>query len=165
MNTIEFIRMSLDFSQGWAKSILEDMKDAPLTQPTSDGGNHPLWLLGHITHSESTLLDQFILGKPNRFEAWGELFGMGSTPVPEADRYPSMDELFAQFDAVRADALAHLATLSEADLDKPSHAPEAFGPVFATVGSCYSAMITHVPFHAGQAADARRVAGRKPLMG
>lgn len=69
-----------------------------------------------------------------------------------------------KFEEVRAASLAHLDTLSEADLDKPSHAPEEFGAFFGTVGACYAAMTTHVSFHAGQVADARRAAGRSPLM-
>lgn len=144
--------------------LIGDMQDAPLTQPTSSGGNHPLWVLGHLARAESDLLDGFILGKPNRFPDLESAFGMGSTPTTDASQYPSMDELMGKFEEVRAASLAHLDTLSEADLDKPSHAPEEFGAFFGTVGACYAAMTTHVSFHAGQVADARRAAGRSPLM-
>lgn len=164
MNTIDFIKMSLESSRGWAMGLIGDMQDAPLTQPTSSGGNHPLWVLGHLARAESDLLDGFILGKPNRFPDLESAFGMGSTPTTDASQYPSMDELMGKFEEVRAASLAHLDTLSEADLDKPSHAPEEFGAFFGTVGACYAAMTTHVSFHAGQVADARRAAGRSPLM-
>lgn len=164
MNTIEFIKMSLESSKGWAMGLIGDMKDAPLTQPTSSGGNHPLWVLGHLSRAESDLLDGFILGKPNRFPELESDFAMGSNPTTEASRYPSMEELMGKFEEVRAASLSHLDTLSEADLDKPSHAPEEFGAFFGTVGACYAAMTTHVSFHAGQVADARRAAGRQPLM-
>ena len=163
MNTIDFIKTSLASSQGWALGLILGMKDAPLTQPTSNGGNHPLWVLGHIVRAESDLLDAFILGKPNRFPEL-EAFSMGTTPTTDAGQYPSMDELLGKFEEIRAASLAHLETLSEADLDKRSHAPEEFGPSFATVGAVYSAMSTHTSFHAGQVADARRAAGRDVLM-
>ena len=69
-----------------------------------------------------------------------------------------------KFAEIRAATLAHLDTLSEEDLDKPSHAPEEFGELFATVGACFAAMCAHVAFHGGQVSDARRAAGRAPLM-
>ncbi len=163
MNTIDFIKSGLESSKGWATGLLEDMQDAPLTIPTPNGGNHPLWVLGHLTYSESFLFDEAILGKPNRFAEWGELFGAGSTPVAEADRYPSMSDLFSQWETIRAEAVAHLESLTPDDLDQRSHAPEEYGPMFATVGSCYGAMTGHPQYHAGQVADARRAAG-KPLL-
>lgn len=162
MNTIEFIRSGLDLSKQRAVGLLQDMQDAPLTAPTP-GGNHPLWVLGHLTVSESFLFDGAMRGLPNRFAPWIELFGAKSTPVADASRYPAMPELFAAWDAVRADALAHLDTLSPDDLDQKSYAPEKYGPNFATLGACYNMMINHPHFHAGQVADARRAAGKPPL--
>ena len=164
MNSIDYIKMALENGKGWATGLISDMKDAPMTQPTSNGGNHPTWILGHLVRSESDLLDGFILGQPNRFPELESLFAMGTTPTTDASQYPSIDELMGKFEVVRAATLAHLNTLSEADLDISSHAPEKFGPPFATVGACFAAMSGHISFHAGQVADARRAAGRDPLM-
>ena len=164
MKTTDFIKQALESSRGWALGLITDMQDAPLTTPTSQGGNHPLWVVGHIVHSESNLLDGFILGQPNRFPEWEGLFSMGSTPSNDASQYPTMDELLGKFEEMRAASLAHLNTLSDDDLDQPSHAPPEYADFFGTVGACYAAMITHVGFHAGQVADARRAAGRTPLM-
>jgi hypothetical protein len=160
---MDYIKMSLENGTGWAMGLINDMKDAPLTQPTPNGGNHPLWVLGHIVRAESDLLDGFILGQPNRFPEL-EVFSMGNTPSTDVSGYPSMDELLGKFEEIRGATLAHLATLSEEDLDAKSHASEDFGPPFATVGACFAAMSTHMSFHAGQVADARRAAGRDPLM-
>ena len=163
MKTTDYIKLGLEASKGWALGLITDMKDSPLTSPTPNGGNHPLWVLGHIVRAESDLLDGFILGEPNRFPEL-ENCAMGNQPTGNAADYPSMDELLAKFEEIRSASLAHLDTLSEEDLDQKSHAPEEFGGGFATVGSCFSAMQTHVAFHAGQVADARRAAGREPLM-
>ena len=156
--------MSLENGAGWTMGLLNDIKDAPLTQPTPNGGNHPTWALGHIIYSESSLLDGFILGKENRFPELEEKFVNGTTPSTNADDYPGIDELMAKFQEMRAATIAHLDTLTEADLDKPSHAPEDFGPQFGTVGACFAAIPLHMSFHTGQIADARRAAGREPLM-
>lgn len=163
MNTVDFIRTLLESSQGFALRLIEDMKEAPLTPPTSKGGNHSLWVLGHLVRSESDLLDGLILGQPNRFPEL-EACSMGQAPSTDAADYPSMDELMGKFQEIRAATLAHLDTLSDEDLDQRSHAPEEYGDSFSTVGACFSAMATHMAFHAGQVADARRAAGREPLM-
>lgn len=164
MKATDFIRFSLASSRGWAMGLISDMQDAPLTQPTPNGGNHPLWVLGHIVRAESDLLDGFILGQPNRFPELESLFSMGTTPTTDADQYPSMEELMDKFEEIRAASLAHLESLTDDDLDRPSHAPEEFGEFFGTVGACYAAMSSHVSFHAGQVADARRTLGRPPVM-
>jgi hypothetical protein len=89
MNAIDYIKMSLKNGKGWAMGLISDMKDSPMTQPTPNGGNHPLWVLGHIVRAESDLLDGFILGQPNRFPEL-ECFSMGQTPSTNASDYPSM---------------------------------------------------------------------------
>ena len=163
MNSTSFIKMALENGKGWTLGLVNDMKDAPLTQPTPNGGNHPLWVLGHIVRAESDLLDGFILGQPNRYPEL-ECFGMGKEPSTNADDYPSIDDLLGKFEEIRSATIAHLDSISDDDLDQKSHAPEEFGELFGTVGSCFAAMITHMAFHTGQVADARRAAGRPPLM-
>lgn len=164
MTTIDFIKMTLGTSKQWALELINDMREAPLTQPTPNGGNHPLWILGHIVRAESDLLDIFIQGKANRFPELEIDFAMGSIPTTDPDRYPSIDELLVKFEEIRAASLAYLDTISDQQLGNASHAPDQFGPAFSTVGACFAAMSTHVSFHAGQVADARRAAGREPMM-
>lgn len=165
MNAIEFVRHGLESSYGWTAGLLRDMQDSPLTFPTSNGGNHPLWVLGHLVFSESTLFDQCILGGENRYLEWRELFGVGTTAVANVDQYPSMADLFDHWEQLRAEVLAYLDTLNEQDFDRESHAPEEMGPMFGTVGGCFNAMIGHPQFHGGQVSDARRAAGKTPLFG
>ncbi len=164
MNTRDFIKLSLEMSKGWISGLLADMQDQPTTQPTSNGGNHPLWILGHVVQAESFLLDECIQGKPNRFPELKELCGIGSVPQTDASKYPSMDDMFASFEQVRGDVIALLDTIGEDDLDKATAAPTEFADWFGTYGQCFSAMIVHPSFHAGQVSDARRAAGRGPLM-
>jgi len=163
MNTIEYIKISLETGRAWATGLIVDMKDAPLTQPTSNGGNHPLWVLGHLVCAEAGIFDGFVLGQRNRFAELNELFGIGSTPSSNADDYPPFDELMSKFEEIREAVLAHLDTLTDADLEKPSHAPEKYGKGFSTIGGCYITLTIHPVFHAGQVADSRRALGRSPL--
>lgn len=164
MKATQFARSAMENGQGWVMALIADIKDEPLRRPTNNGGNHPLWVLGHLAHSESQLFDVFILGKENRFPELAAMFSMKSEPSSDASRYPSMDELMEKFTAVRAESLAHLESLTDEDLDAPTNVPEDMAAFFGTVGLCYAALANHQMFHGGQVADARRAAGRPALM-
>ena len=165
MNTIEFIKMGLEVSKNLTLGLIDDMKDAPLTQPTSNGGNHPLWILGHLAYSEANVVHHIISGNENPLIGWKDIFGGGSEPVADANHYPSFDELRQKFEEVRAHTLKVLSTLSADDLDAPSKncPPEREG-FFGTVGQCFAVLILHPAMHRGQVADARRMVSREPLL-
>jgi hypothetical protein len=150
---------------GWGRPVFEDMRDAPVTFPTPNGGHHPLWGLGHLQFAEGSIVNGLIKGEDNPYEELAPLFWQGTQPVADAEEYPSMDELFAKYDKARAETIALLDTMTDDDLDKPSHAPPEFGDGANTIGKCFAMLIMHAAFHGGQVADTRRAAGRQPLMG
>ena len=165
MNGVQTIRTSLEIGQQFSLTLLDDMKDIPLTFPTSNGGNHPLWVLGHLTYSEASLIDVLMLGKEHPFPEWKEIFDAGTEPVDDASQYPSFDEVHQKFQAVRANTLQFLETLTDADLDQESKGcPEDYKDMFGTYGKCLIVLTLHPMMHHGQVADARRMAGRNKLM-
>ena len=151
MNGIAAIKAGLDTSRQWLMALVADIEGAELTSPTPRGGNHPVWVLGHTIHSEASLVSGFVLGRPNPLARWDDLFDMGSQPVSDASKYPSVPELLAEFDKVRAETLKLLDGLTDADLDKPSLAPPELAGMFGTIGQCLAAISLHLTFHAGQA--------------
>jgi hypothetical protein len=165
MTAKDVIRLSLNQTKGRLTSLLADMKDQPTVAPTPRGGNHPLWVLGHLAYAEAGLVSGFIKGEANPLAKWEKLFGMGSQPLPDASKYPAWDELVSEYEQVRANTLRLLDTYSDADFDRPSKAPENLSDVFGTVIQVFLVLSSHTAFHAGQVADARRAAGKKPLMG
>lgn len=165
MKAIDVIKMSLEQSTAWVMELIMDMRDAPTTAPTPNGGNHPLWILGHVTYSEAELRDEFIFGKANPLAEWKEIFGQGSQPSDDPSQYPPFDEVAAKFGEVRFETLKILESMSDDDLDQPSQVPEEAKDFFGTIGQCLSAIPLHLVYHGGQVADARRAAGRPPLMG
>jgi hypothetical protein len=164
MNGIAVLKEGLAQSKDWMMALITDMKDAPTTFPTPKGGNHPLWVIGHLAYSEASIINGFVLGEQNPLAKWESLFGMGSEPVADASKYPSMDELRAAFEQVRGRTLQLLDSYTDADLDRPSKAPPEYKAFFGTIGQCLITTCIHVTFHAGQAADARRTLGRKPVL-
>ena len=163
MKTTDYIKMSLETSKSFTLGLIDDMRDAPLTQPTVKGGNHPLWILGHLVYSEASIVHHHILGNENPLAEWKEIFGGGSTPIAEADPYPALDELMQKYEEVRAETLRVLDEFSDEDLDQPSHnCPPDREAFFGTVGKCFMMASLHPALHYGQVADARRTLGRKP---
>jgi hypothetical protein len=164
MKTVDFIRISLDASAAGILPLIEDMKDHLLTFPTPNGGNHPLWILGHLAWSEGQVIQQVMLGRPNPVGHWASLFGIGSQASAEAALYPSYEEALKAFQDQRAETLKVLDTLNDDDLDRPSAGcPPEWKANLGTYGDCFRVIIFNTLHHRGQAADARRAAGRKPL--
>ena len=165
MNSVDFIRMSLDMSKNWLLGLAADMQNEPLVAPTPHGGNHPLWCVGHLAFSEANLVNVMAQGKPNPLADWEVLFNQGTEAKQDASAYPPFEEVMAAFESVRNDTLAYLDTLTPDSLDAPSKAEGEMAEWFGTVGSCLAAIPIHFAFHGGQISDARRAAGRPPLMG
>jgi len=163
MKTTELIRKSLDGAKMWLLALVQDVKGAPLTAPTPRGGNHPLWVVGHLAFAEASMVSQFILGQGSPLAEWEPLFGKGSQPASDAGKYPSMDELLAELEKVRTRTLEVLGSMTDEDLSKPSKAPADRAALFGTVGQCFVMISHHMTFHAGQVADARRAMGKTPV--
>lgn len=165
MQATELMRRMLVFLDKFAMPCFEDMRDAALTQPTSHGGNHPHWLIGHLAMAEGGITGM-VTGEPNVNDDLKDHFGQGTEPSKTGAGYPSYDELLERYRAARARTHALLEKLSDEDLDKPPRAcPAEMLEWFPTVGDALMLVGLHQEFHMGQLADARRAAGRKPLFG
>lgn len=165
MNATDLLQQQMTMTKMMTTALLEDLADAPLTAPTAHGGNHPLWIAGHLVFSEAGLVNYMALGRPNPLEDWKQVFGRGTQPEYDAAHYPvAIPEILAKWEEVRAGTLAELTKLTDADLDTPSakFAPER-AAMFGTYGRVFSAVATHPLMHRGQLADARRSLGRQPL--
>ena len=164
MKAIELIRWAMRASEEGTNRIVADMRDAPLTQPTSQGGNHPLWVLGHLAYIEGAI-PHVLLGEPNPVEHWAPLFAPGSRPTTDPAAYPSFDEVLTKYRDLRARNVKLLDEIGEAGLDRvPKMIPPGFEDAMKTFGHTFLLITLHNMVHYGQVADARRAAGREPLM-
>src|SRR5437763_16229502 len=108
MNALAAIRIALKFSDMSMKHLGE-MSDAPLVRPGPWGGNHAMWIAGHLTVVEGRL-QQMLHGTPNPVHQWKPLFDWRSEPTDDPADYPPFDdvgqkvrELAGQTHAVLAD--------------------------------------------------------------
>ena len=164
MKAIDLIRWALQMTGEATPALVKDMRDAPLTQPTSRGGNHPLWVLGHLAWVEGSI-PGVLSGEPNPVEHWAPLFASGTKPTADPKAYPPFEEVLATYRDLRAKTLQRLEETGEAGLDHvPPNVPPGFEDAMKTVGRAFLLIALHNMVHYGQIADARRVAGREPLL-
>jgi hypothetical protein len=159
MQSIDLIRDNLRTSRDLVLARVEDMREHDLVFPTSNGGCHTLWILGHLAYIETLVVRTFMLGEANPLAEWAEVFD-GAEVSGERRLFPPFDEVLARCRQVRESTLALLASLSEADLDRTSaRAPAGFEDRFGSHRRCLQYVADHWLMHRGQLADARRAAG------
>ncbi len=164
MNAVDAIRFALIFSDQGIARLLEGMHDKPLVRPTSSGGNHPLWIMGHLCFAEAGV-HSCITGEHNPVSDWSPLFAPGSTPSSNLSDYPPFEKIIKTFHELRQRNIALLEKLGEAGLErKPVSVPPGLEDMMRTNGQALMLTALHHMVHYGQLTDARRVAGLKPLM-
>ncbi len=162
MKAMDTLRMALGFADQGVRA-LETMKDAPFVPPGSFGGNHAMWILGHVTVAEGRL-HKILFGSPNPVEHWKPLFDWGSEPTTDPSAYPSFDEVLQTYRRLRRKTLAFLDEIGDEGLDQPTKvAPPGLESAFATVGKAIMTIAMHQTFHNGEAAVARRASGQQPV--
>src|SRR3954462_10642791 len=114
MTSKSALQTTLSFGDRFARA-LADMKDAPLTRPGSWGGNHPMWIAGHLAVIEGRL-HKVLFGAPNPLEHWKPLFDWGTTPSDDASAYPPFEEVLGAFEKLRAQTNAYLEKIDEREL-------------------------------------------------
>ena len=168
MKAIELIRWAMQLTDEGTARIVADLRDHPLTCSTpgakAGDGNHAIWLLGHLAFIEADI-PRSLFGEPNRFEHWAPLFAPGTKPQADAKLYPSFDEVLSAYRDLRKRNLKLLDEIGEDGLDrKPKSPPPGFEELMKTFGHTFLLITLHNMVHYGEIADARRVAGYKPLM-
>lgn len=160
MQTKEALQFALTASDSAVMTEIDKMSDHPTQFPTSHGGCHPLWVVGHLTLVEG-MIPAVLFGEENPVAGWYLLFGENSEPVDDTSGYPSFSEIRARYSELRSKNLALLASLSEDDLDKPTQAPpKGREHEFATFGRSFLALALHQAMHRSHVTDSLRAARR-----
>ncbi len=163
MDTKSILLKNLQIGTQSTLTLIEDMKEASLTYPTPNGGCHPLWILGHLVYSEGGLVGSFILGKDNPNKDWEKLFKHGTDAKEDQSLYPSMDEILSRHDVTRKKTLEVIDSLTEADMERESHAPQVLKEIFPTIAACLMMSGAHWWSHRGQVVDSRKSLGKEWL--
>ena len=165
-------RMRLDlacqqiaFARRYTLELLEDVEDSDWFRQPNEGVTHLAWQVGHLAMAEYALTMIRVRGKEPEDEEiipanFFRRFQKGTTPTPDADQYPTPQEIRQILERVHRQALKELAGYRDEDLDVKLPEPHA---VFDTkLGSVFFCSV-HELIHGGQIGLLRRLLGKKPL--
>ena len=164
MDSIHFVRENLQRSESIVLSRIDDMRDHGMTTPTSAGGCHTLWILGHLAYIEGLVISGFMLGEANPLADWEKMFD-GEQVCHDHTRLVSFDRALTECRAMRASTVARLDTMTEQDLDRASANAPGGGTdlLFGNYRRCFQYAADHWLMHRGQLANARSAAGLGPM--
>lgn len=153
----------LAFARQATLSLLEAIPKDKLTTPASPGGNHALWVAGHLARSDDDFLTVLSGSKSPLPPKWKELFGTGSKPMASAADYPDLKEILAALSERRQALVTWLKSLDEAKLRSPL--PEDWRDFAPTHAALATSIVWHEGVHAGQLTSIRKALGLKPIYG
>jgi hypothetical protein len=159
VQSIDLVRDNLKKSRDRVLTRVEEMRTQAVVFPPPRGGNHTLWVLGHLAYIETLVIRVFMLGAQNPLAEWEEAFDVAD-PSGDLSLYAPFDEVLARCREVRESTIALLSSFSEDDLDKVSaKVPKGFEDTFGSYRLCLQYAADHWYMHRGHLADARRAAG------
>jgi hypothetical protein len=123
----EILADTLDFTRGLNKWYVSLLKGTDMKQQFELNGiklNSPLWIVAHLAWAEDFLILKSTGGKPTEI-SWLKNFGLGSSP--DEALLPDLKEALDALKAIHEASLAHIKTLTDAQLDEPTLTGVNFG--------------------------------------
>ncbi len=151
---------ALGFARQMTLGLLEDIPEDKLFHQVTPGGNHAVWVIGHLTVTDDDTLAKLAGRGAKCSAAWRSLFGMGSKPTDKPADYPPISNLRQHLNMRREELVAWFESLDEAKLASPL--PEELGTVATTYGASIFTLAVHEGLHAGQLSMIRRSLGIGP---
>ncbi len=167
MTNAELLAQQMDDTRDWTLKLIADLQDGDWTFQPEPGMAHALWLCGHLTVSQNTLIHIRCLGKKGILEeSFTSHFPIGS-PVKSADKhdYPSVESVLSRMREVHEETLRAIRNMSEDLLSQPAYAADGHSPHphYRDKRGAASHCSRHEAFHAGQVASIRRMLGKSFL--
>ncbi len=155
LSAFEIGKTTLDLARSSTLKLIEDIPQDKLTFQPIPKTNHALWILGHCAVSDEHFPKAMGAdGGAALDPSWGELFGMGSTPVDDPGKYPSLDEITGGMERAREALLEWFGSMDETKLLSPLPDDwKTFGPNFAGL---MNTIAWHEGIHTGQLSAIRR---------
>ena len=167
MTQSELLAEQFDGTRQWTTILIADLKGDDWTFQPGEGLAHPLWLCGHLTSAQDSLVSVRCLGRPSTLPmGFAAHFPIGG-PVKSAREhdYPPVDTVLSTMKETHPRTLEAIRGMSDSLL-----AEAAFGADGKTPHPHYRdkrGVVTHASrheaFHAGQIAMIRRLLG-KPFL-
>lgn len=152
----------LEWVHGMLVASLDSVPESKATFQASPSDNHAHWTYGHLVTAYlwfASLIDGKSTAAPANYD---KLFGMKSTPQPDAGAYPALAEVKRECAAAYKRFADAVAAMKPADMNKPTMA-ESHGFAKSRLDVVYKAA-WHDGWHNGQISTVRRALGLPPMM-
>jgi hypothetical protein len=154
---IDHVMHAARIQTGYAKQLLEGIPNERFTEQIAEMPNHPAWICGHLALSLDLVCDLLGAGREIS-DDWQALFGMGSQPSADPNKYPEPAVVVEALNSQLERATASVAKATPAELSRA--APEHLRDFLPTVGdAAVFLLVGHLGVHLGQLSAWRRAAG------
>ena len=163
MTTKERALATLALARNSLNALLEDIPEDKMLYSPIPGGNHALWIIGHLTAGDdffAGMLDGQGKKLPQQYET---AFGMGSKISNDPAAYPPVAEVKQHFAITHERFVQAYQAASEAALAEPL--PEEMGGFVPDKLSLPMGLAFHEGLHTGQLTVIRRSLGLEPKFG
>lgn len=162
---IELATKQIEFAREYTNLLLADVQTDEWFRIPDGAVSHLGWQMGHLAMAQYGLVLLRIRGKePEDKEfitkPFMRCFMKGTTPVADADAYPTPDEIRTVFDAVFQQAMKEISGYSIEQLSESLPMPTA---VYENKLGSLLFCSMHEMLHAGQIGTLRRGLGKDPL--
>lgn len=143
--------------------LFEDIPEDKLTHQVTPGANHALWIAGHVAWTDEFFRTTLGGRQGVLPDHWTDLFGQGSTPVPDRSSYPAFPELRSIMSDRREELCAWFKAMEPDRLACPlPDKYESFAPNYCAL---ITTIACHETLHAGQLTVIRKSLGIAPKFG
>ncbi len=165
MTQAELLARQLDDTRAWTLMLIADLDGDDWTFQPAEGLAHALWLCGHLTSSQNTLVHTRCLGRPIMDESFKGHFPLGKPVASAAEHtYPGLEKVLETMADTHGKTCDAVRGMSEALLAEPAFGAEGKPhPHYRDKLGAVSHCVRHEAFHAGQLATIRRLLG-KPFL-
>ncbi|MHC5108691.1 MAG: DinB family protein [Planctomycetota bacterium] len=155
---------AMNFSRKFTMSYLDAIPEDQWTHMPLPGGNHALWIAGHVAWEDEDMLGNLVTGRRNKLpQSWHEACGQGSTPIPDRNAYPSIEEARNRMAELRQELVDFFSSKSEGQRLEPLTDPQ-----LKFAGNLAGLMVyigSHECMHAGQLTAIRKSLKLEPVFG
>jgi hypothetical protein len=159
------LAQELEGTRDWTLKLLADLSGDDWTFQPGEGLPHALWLCGHLTSSQNTLVHVRCLGAGVLDSEFNDHFPIGA-PVKSAGEhdYPAVETVLKRMSEIQIKTLEAVRGMTDEVMDKPASGKDGKPhPHYRDVRGAVAHCNRHEAFHAGQLAMIRRLLGKSFL--
>ncbi len=159
MGSVDLVADAILSTEGLLTRYLAGFDDANATAQSPNLPNHAAWCLGHLALTMHRAAER-IADETIELDWDPEPFAFGSTPSPDRDGYPPLDELQRRVHNTLHQLADAVRKAGEAGLAREV----PWGNTRTTARDLALRMVFHNGLHCGQMVDLRRALGFAPVI-